>query len=645
MRKGELMAGEKRREPSQETRRRPTPPWSPWVPLSLFVLLWVLLRGISDFSGRTEISYTRFRNELESGNVVNVVVSGQEIRGRLGEAISLDQGDSDAEKVSSFETFIPPMEDDGDLLSTLQSQNVEIVAEPTSGGEWWITIVTLAPFLLIGLLVLLGIRQMRLRGGGLFSMGKSPAKLYQTREQGVTFEDVAAAGSAKAELGEVVSFLRDPGRVGRLGARMPKGVLLVGAPGTGKTLLARATAGEAGVPFFIITGSDFMEMFVGVGASRVRDLFEQAKKSAPSIIFIDELDSIGRHRGAGLGGGHDEREQTLNQLLSEMDGFEPNQGVIVIAATNRPDILDPALTRPGRFDRRVQVELPTTKDRLAILKIHAREKPIANEVNLGEVARSTPGFSGADLANLLNEAALLAARDSTGEAKERIGPRDIELARDKIVMGLKRENLTLTKEDCELLAYHEAGHAIVAAVLPNADRVHKVTIVPRGHSMGHTQQLPRGDRYLYDKAYLLDRLAVMMGGRAAEVGFRGVETNGAEEDLKQATRLAKTMVLSWGMGEGLSQVAFGDEGDEVFLGRQVAKRPDYSEATAREVDQAVRALLEEAYERAHELLDRHEDVMERLVEALIDQEEISGTEIEDMIATTGVTENRRAEAG
>jgi cell division protease FtsH len=400
-------------------------------------------------------------------------------------------------------------------------------------------------------------------------------------------------------------------------------VLLVGPPGTGKTLLARAVAGEADVPFFSITGSDFMEMFVGVGASRVRDLFEEAKKASPSIIFIDELDSIGRRSGAGLGGGHDEREQTLNQLLSEMDGFQANQNVIVMAATNRPDILDPALLRPGRFDRRITVDLPTMKDREEILKIHARNKPLSEEVDLERIARGTPGFSGADLENLLNEAALLAAR----RGKQVIDPSDVDAARDKVLMGLERENLILTEEECRLLAYHEGGHAVVAAVVPHADPIHKVSIVPRGRAMGVTQQLPERDRYLYPRDYMLDRLAVIMGGRAAEKLVLDTITSGAENDLKQATRLARKMVLDWGMSDRLGHVALGDEDDEVFLGEDIAKRREYSESTAREIDIEIRKILEEAFDRATQVLEEHRDSLDQVAQALLDREDIPGQEV------------------
>jgi cell division protease FtsH len=476
-------------------------------------------------------------------------------------------------------------------------------------------------------------RGMQARGQNVLSalsMRKSRAKSYDPEKEGTTFDDVAGVQGAKSELREIIAFLRDPEQFQRLGGEMPKGVLLVGPPGTGKTLLARAVAGEADVPFLSITGSDFMEMFVGIGASRVRDLFEEAKKQAPGIIFIDELDSIGRRRGAGLGGGHDEREQTLNQLLAEMDGFEANKGVIVMAATNRPDILDPALLRPGRFDRRITVDLPSKHDREAILCIHSRNKPLGPDVDLERIARGTPGFSGADLENLLNEAALLAAR----RGKESIEQQDIEEARDKVMMGLERENLALTEDECRLLAYHEAGHSVVAAVLPGADPIHKVTIVPRGKAMGVTQQLPEGDRYIYPKEYMLDRLAVMMGGRAAENLVLSTSTSGAEDDLKQATRLARKMVLDWGMSETLGHLAFGGRRENVFLGEEIAQGRDYSDTTAREVDEEIRRTLSEAFERASNALKEHRDALDRVAEALLEHEELPGDTVLELMEET-----------
>jgi cell division protease FtsH len=461
---------------------------------------------------------------------------------------------------------------------------------------------------------------MRQQGQSLFSFSGSQAKLFDREKVDTKFEDVAGVEGAKRELREIIEYLKDPARVERLGGTAPKGVLLVGPPGTGKTLLARAVAGEAEVPFFSMTGSDFMEMFVGVGASRVRGLFDDARQAAPCIIFIDELDSIGRRRGAGLGGGHDEREQTLNQLLSELDGFEPSENIIVMAATNRPDILDPALLRPGRFDRRITVDLPTLRAREEILELHARNKPLADDVDLQRIARGTPGFSGADLENILNEAALLAAR----EDKDYIEWEDVENARDKILMGLEREGLLLTEQERELIAYHEAGHAVVAAVLPNADPIHKVTIVPRGRAMGVTQQLPEKEKYIYPREYLLDRLAVMMGGRAAEKMIFNTSTSGAENDLKQATQLARQMVLDWGMSEKLGPMALGGQQEQVFLGEQLMNRREYSELTAREIDEEVSNILQTAYDRALDCLQTYEEGLDKVSEALLDHEEIAG---------------------
>jgi cell division protease FtsH len=470
-------------------------------------------------------------------------------------------------------------------------------------------------------------KRMKSQGGQVFSMGKSRAKLYKKTDESTDFEDVAGVENAKIELREIIDFLKNPMKFRTLGGKPPRGALLVGPPGTGKTLLARAVAGEASVPFFSITGSDFMEMFVGVGASRVRNLFEDARKSAPAIVFIDELDSIGRQRGAGVGGGHDEREQTLNQLLSELDGFEPHENVVVMAATNRPDILDPALLRPGRFNRRIAVDLPRVGARKQILEVHARNKPLSDDVSIEEMARATPGFSGADLENLLNEAALLAGR----REKDEIETEDIEEARDKILLGLKREGLGLTKEECEQMAYHEAGHALVAALLPNADPVHKVTIVPRGHAMGVTQQLPEKDRYVIGRQLLIDRVAVMMGGRAAEQLVLGYPTSGAESDLKEATNLARKMVLDWGMSEKLSNVAFGDHRENVFLGQEIAQGRHFSETTAREIDLEIKAVIDEAMRTAEDTLKKNREVLTRVAETLAEKEQLTGKDIEEII--------------
>jgi cell division protease FtsH len=576
----------------------------------------------------TQLSYSTFREQLEIGNVEKVTVEGEKISGQFKKPIEVKGPDKKTVSYHDFYTYLPSFGDDK-LLTLLQAQKVDIVAEPKRDVSWWGTLLTgFLPFLLlIGLGILLFRRFQGGLGQGIFSMGGSRARLYDRGKEKVTFDNVAGAHGAKTELQEIIEFLRDPSRFKRLGGRIPKGVLLVGPPGTGKTLLARAVAGEADVPFFSITGSDFMEVFVGVGASRVRSMFTDAKKVAPSIIFIDELDSIGRQRGAGIGGGHDEREQTLNQILSELDGFEPNQNLIVMAATNRPDILDSALLRPGRFDRRITVDLPSLKDRLEILKIHARNKPLAQDVDLEEVARGTPGFSGADLENLLNEAAILAGRKN----KERIETKDINEATDKVIMGLERENIAITDEERRILAYHEAGHSVVAVVLPNADPIHKVTIVPRGMAMGATQQLPEREKYIYPKEYMLDRLAVMMGGRAAEELVQHTATSGAADDLKQATRLARKMVLEWGMSKSLGQMAVGDGHENVFLGHEIAQRREYSEATAREVDEEIKRILAEAYDRAVQVLQKHRDGLDRVAQELFEKEEIPGKEVVELV--------------
>lgn len=597
-----------------------------WIILlvAMSAWLWQQFGGLS--ADRTQVSYSVFREQVRQGNVTSVVVQGEEIRGELTSAVELRNREGEVTETSDFLTYLPSFGDE-QLLQMLEENGVTVETEPASDISLWPLLLNLLPFVILGVFFYYYFRRMQSQGQGIFSMGQSRARLYDRRKERTTFDDVAGAQGAKTELREVIEFLKDPDKFHRLGGTIPKGVLLVGPPGTGKTLLARAVAGEADVPFFSITGSDFMEMFVGVGASRVRDLFKEAKKVSPSIIFIDELDSIGRRRGAGLGGGHDEREQTLNQLLSELDGFEPNVSVIVMAATNRPDILDPALLRPGRFDRRITVDLPTMKDREEILHIHSRNKPMADDVELDRVAKGTPGFSGADLENLLNEAALLAARNG----KDAIHDEEIEDARDKVLMGLERQNMALTEEETRMIAYHEAGHAIVAAALPNTDPVHKVTIVPRGKAMGVTQQLPERERYIYPQEYMRDRLAVMMGGRAAEDLIYESKTSGAENDLKQATRLARKMVLDWGMSPLLGNVALGSEREQVFLGEEISQRREYSETTAREVDQEVKKILDEAYGQANQILKDNREGMEKVVDALLEREELRGTEVMEML--------------
>jgi cell division protease FtsH len=595
--------------------------------LALATVLWGPLSN--QFSDRTQIDYSEFRQQVRAGNVERVTVTGQRLEGQLAEEAERTTDSGETVTYDAFITYLPSFGDD-ELLPLLESQGVQVNAEPESEFSLINLLINFLPIIAIIGFGYLMFSQMRGRGQdalSIFSMRESQAELYDRRKERTTFNDVAGLKGPKTELREIIAFLKHPDRFQRLGGEIPTGVLLVGPPGTGKTLLARAVAGEADVPFFSITGSNFMEMFVGVGASRVRDLFEEAKEASPSIVFIDELDSIGRRRGAGVGGGHDEREQTLNQLLAEMDGFEPHEDVIVVGATNRPDILDKALLRPGRFDRRITVDLPMLNDREKILEIHARNKTLAEDVELERIARGTPGFSGADLENLLNEAALLAARKD----KDAIEQEDIEEARDKVMMGLERESMALTDEECKLLAYHEAGHAVLAAVLPHADPIHKVTIVPRGRAMGVTQQLPERERYIYRREYMLDRLAVMMGGRASEHVVLDTQTSGAEDDLKQATRLARKMVLSWGMSEKLGHLAFGGDQQQVFLGEEIAQRREYSEETAREVDEEIKAILGRAFDHAVSTLEEHRDALDRLVEALVEKEEIPGQEVVEII--------------
>ncbi len=592
-----------------------------WVIAGTLLALWAYSYWGMGPAGGERISYSEFRSQLQNENVERVVVEGNTVTGELqSTATRTEQGNT--VQYDNFVTYIPSFGDER-LMELLEAQDVEVVTEPESTFPWGLVLMGLLPVLLLFGVGYIFLRRMQAQGQGLFSVRQSKAKLFDKGEEDTTFDDVAGADSAKEELREIIKFLKNPERFERLGGKVPKGVLLVGPPGTGKTLLARAVAGEADAPFFSVSGSDFMEMFVGVGASRVRDMFSEAKETSPAIIFIDELDSIGRQRGAGLGGGHDEREQTLNQLLSELDGFEENEGVVVMAATNRPDILDSALTRPGRFDRQITVDLPTQQARYEILEIHARNKPLAEGVNLREIARSTPGFSGADLENLLNEAALLAGRYN----HDQIEPGDVEEARDKVIMGLKREGMALDDEERKLLAYHEAGHAIVAAVLPHADPIHKVTIVPRGKAMGVTQQLPEKDKYLYRRDYLLDRLAVIMGGRAAEEIIFETATSGAENDLKQVRKMARKMVLDWGMGEQFKHISLGGDQDSVFLGEELAKGKDYSDETAREVDQEIRRITENAFQRAADTLTSHRDAFDRLAELLIEREEVPGDDV------------------
>ncbi len=504
---------------------------------------------------------------------------------------------------------------------------VENVQEEGSSSLWWPALYYILPFLLIFGFWIFMLRQMQSGGNKALSFGKSRAKLLSNQQKRVTFKDVAGVEEAKEELQEIIEFLKEPQKFQKLGGRIPKGVLMMGPPGTGKTLLARAIAGEANVPFFSISGSDFVEMFVGVGASRVRDLFEQGKKNAPCIIFIDEIDAVGRHRGAGLGGGHDEREQTLNQLLVEMDGFESNDGVILIASTNRPDVLDPALLRPGRFDRRVVVSRPDVRGREGILKVHTRKIPLGEDVDISIIARGTPGFTGADLANLVNEAALNAARYN----KKVVAMPDFELAKDKVLMGAERKSMVISNEEKRVTAYHEAGHTLVGLKVPNADPVHKVTIIPRGMALGVTQQLPEGDRHNYTKEYLLGQISILMGGRIAEETFLGNITTGASNDIEKATELSRAMVCEYGMSD-LGPLTFGKKEEQIFLGREIAQHRDYSEETSIRIDSEVRKIVTEQYERARKIIEENRDTMVRLAEALLEHESLDGVQIRRIVA-------------
>ncbi|MEX2600282.1 MAG: ATP-dependent zinc metalloprotease FtsH [Balneolaceae bacterium] len=593
-----------------------------------FVLLYLLSTSEGGLFGTTpEMDYSHFRSQLEQENIERIHVQGDQIRAHLKEPQQLRSASDDTTRYDSFVTYIPSFGDDR-LFSMLEEYDVLISAEPDSEGYWWYVIMFALPLLLFLWIGYIFYQRMQASGRGMMNIGKSQAKLQEPGKNKTRYDDVAGQEGAKAELREVIEFLKNPELFQELGAKLPKGLLLVGPPGTGKTLLARAAAGEAGVPFLTITGSDFMEMFVGVGAKRVREMFKQAKEMAPSIIFVDEIDSIGRSRGAGLGGGHDEREQTLNQLLSELDGFEPSENVIVIAATNRPDILDKALLRPGRFDRQITIDLPSKEARVDILKIHAKNKPFDDEVDMDKIARATPGFSGADLANLLNEASLYAGR----EKRKQIVMADIEKARDKVLMGLEREGMEIDDEEKKILAYHEAGHAVVAAALPHADPVHKVTIIPRGRAMGVTQQLPRKEKYLYNKEYIMDRLAVIMGGRAAEQLIFNTATSGAQNDLMEVRKMARKMVMEWGMTERFGHLSFGGANqDEVFLGREMSKQKEYSDATAREIDEEIHKVSRDAYELAIQTLKEKRPMLDRLADLLIEKEEISGEVVSQLL--------------
>lgn len=580
-----------------------------WVAsLVLLILLWSFF---PTGPKAKEFTFSEFMNQVEQKNVQEVTIQDNQAQGKLK-----DQ--------TSFKTTLPPQY--ADLIKVLRENQVNIVVKDTSRSNWLAILLNWFPILLLIFFWFMFMRQMQAGGNKAMSFGKSRAKLFSPLQKKITFKDVAGVDEAKVELQEIIEFLKDPRKFQRLGGRIPKGVLLVGAPGTGKTLLARAVAGEANVPFFSISGSDFVEMFVGVGASRVRDLFDQAKKHAPCLIFIDEIDAVGRQRGAGLGGGHDEREQTLNQLLVEMDGFDSNEGIIVIAATNRPDILDMALLRPGRFDRRIVVPMPDVRGREEILNVHVRKVPLAEDVDLKVIARSTPGFSGADLANLINEAALLAAR----KGQNSVTMKDLEEAKDKVLMGVERRSMIISDEDKRNTAFHEAGHALVAALIPEADPIHKVTIIPRGLALGVTQQLPLSDRYTYTKDYLEAQLAVLMAGRVTEEMILGKITTGAANDLEKATEIARKMVCQWGMSE-LGPLSFGERDDLIFLGRELATHKNFSEHTAELIDAEVKKIVSRCYERARELIEKNRDKLLKIAEALLEKEILSSDEINELI--------------
>src|SRR5881398_2154250 len=567
-----------------------------------------------------EINFSQFMTDVDQGNIKEVTLTGVEVHGKY-------RNDN-----SVFHTTVP--QNYPDMIKTLRDKSVNITIKDISNGSWPTWLLNLAPLILLAALWFFMIRQMQTGGNKALSFGKSRARLLSMQQKKVTFKDVAGVEEAKEELKEIIEFLKDPQKFQKLGGRIPKGVLLVGPPGTGKTLLARAIAGEANVPFFSISGSDFVEMFVGVGASRVRDLFEQGKKNAPCIIFIDEIDAVGRHRGAGLGGGHDEREQTLNQLLVEMDGFESNDGVILIASANRPDVLDPALLRPGRFDRRVVVSRPDVRGREGILKVHTRKIPLGEDVDISIIARGTPGFTGADLANLVNEAALNAARYN----KKVVAMSDFELAKDKVLMGAERKSMVISNEEKRVTAFHEAGHTLVGLKVPNADPVHKVTIIPRGMALGVTQQLPEGDRHNYTKEYLLGQIAILMGGRIAEETFLGNITTGASNDIEKATELARAMVCEYGMSE-LGPLTFGKKEEQIFLGREIAQHRDYSEDTAIKIDQEVKKIVSDQYGRATQIIEENRDVMVRLSEALLERESLDGVQIRRVVAGLPLVED------
>jgi len=574
----------------------------------IIILLWSLLQSPSLV--KREVNFSQFLTDVEDNRVEEVTITGNQLRGKYRDG-------------ETFKTIAPNQFDD--LVKILREHQVSIIVKDTSRSPWFSYLFTWFPIILLILFWVFFMRQMQAGGNKALSFGKSRAKLFAGTQKKMTFKDVAGVEEAKEELKEIIDFLKDPQKFQRLGGRIPKGVLLVGAPGTGKTLLARAVAGEADVPFYSISGSDFVEMFVGVGASRVRDLFDQGKKHAPCLIFIDEIDAVGRQRGAGLGGGHDEREQTLNQLLVEMDGFDSNEGIILIAATNRPDILDSALLRPGRFDRRIVVNMPDVKGREEILRVHIRKIPLHKDVDLKVIARSTPGFSGADLANLVNEAALLAARNG----QENVTMKDMEAAKDKVLMGVERKSMIISDEEKKSTAFHEAGHALVAALIPEADPIHKVTIIPRGLALGLTQQLPLDDRYTYSKDYLEAQLSVLLAGRVAETLLLEKTTTGAANDFEKATEIARKMVCQWGMSD-LGPVSFGERDDLIFLGRDLAMNKNFSERTAELIDEEVKKIITKSYNRANGLLEKNRSKLLKIAKALLEKEVLDSEEIDKL---------------
>ena len=586
--------------------------------LALWMVIGVVLIALFNIFNKplttqSEVVFSDFMDQVEGGTVNEVMIRGDTITGKYMDG-------------QAFQTTAPPK--DPDLIKSLREKNVRIVVVPPEQTSWYMSIlISWFPMLLLLGIWIFFMRQMQGGGGKAMSFGKSRARLLNEAKDKTTFKDVAGVDEAKEELHEIIEFLKEPQKFSKLGGKIPKGVLLVGPPGTGKTLLARAIAGEANVPFYSISGSDFVEMFVGVGASRVRDLFEQGKKNSPCLIFIDEIDAVGRHRGAGLGGGHDEREQTLNQLLVEMDGFENNEGVILIAATNRPDVLDPALLRPGRFDRQVVVAAPDVKGREGILKVHTATVPLTDEVDLKIISRGTPGFTGADLANLVNEAALLAARDD----KKAVSMDDFEGAKDKVMMGAERRSMVISEKERKTTAYHEAGHALVACLLPGTDPIHKVTIIPRGRALGVTMQLPTDEQHTYQKNYLYSTLAILMGGRCAEEICLGEMTTGAGNDIERATEMARKMVCEWGMSEKMGPLTYGTKEEQVFLGKDFSSQKNFSDQTAKLIDQEVKTLVMGGYDRAKELLKNNLNILENLAQALLDKETLNATEVKNII--------------